>query len=80
MKPLYFVAALLISSSSFAQTTLTCSDFVHNPNGSWSPKHPVVIQGGGGSISMSPGVSFNPGTQFMGLDLAAALNAQCGSQ
>ncbi|WP_281701032.1 hypothetical protein [Acetobacter malorum] len=51
-----------------------CSDFVHNPDGSWSPNKPVMI---GQGISMGTGVSFTEGVTMAGINVASALNAQC---
>jgi hypothetical protein len=72
------VASLAFSAS--AQNTMpppqkqiTCADFARNPNGSWSPTHPINING----VSMGTGVSFTAGTSFGGLDIAAWLNANC---
>lgn len=53
--------------------SFSCADFVRNPNGSWSPVRPVTI----GSVTMGPGVSFNPGMLIGGVDIAAWLNANC---
>ena len=52
---------------------LTCADFQHNADGSWTPLHAVTI----GGVTMGPGVAFREGVSFGGLDLAAALNKQC---
>ncbi len=52
---------------------LTCDDFQHNPDGSWSPRHQIQI----GSIMMGSGVSFRPGVSFNGIDLAATLDKHC---
>lgn len=61
-------------SVSSSATPLTCADFQHNPDGSWSPLHPVTING----VTMGgPGVKFTVGVAFGGVDLAAALNKQC---
>jgi hypothetical protein len=61
-------------SVSSSATPLTCADFQHNPDGSWSPLHPVTING----VTMGgPGVKFTVGVAFGGVDLAAALNNQC---
>jgi hypothetical protein len=60
-------------SPTVAQPQLTCADFRHNPNGSWTPLHPVTL----GGVSMGAGVAFSEGVQFGGIDLAAALNKQC---
>ena len=71
---LCFVGLLPFVGSAQSQTvTLTCADFVRNPNGTWSPVHPVQI----GPVTMGPGVSFSPGVQFGGIDLASILNKQC---
>jgi hypothetical protein len=56
-----------------ASVPLTCFDFQRNPNGSWSPMHPIQING----VGMGPSVAFNPGVAFGGVDLATALNQQC---
>jgi hypothetical protein len=61
-----------ICPASFAQT-LNCSDFKLNDNGSWSPVRAIQI----GSVTMGPGVSFTPGVQFGGVDLATILNQKC---
>lgn len=60
-------------SPASAQSGLTCADFQHNSDGSWSPVHPVTING----VTMGPGVAFREGVSFGGVDLAAALNKQC---
>lgn len=45
--------------------------FRRNPNGSWSPIRPIQL----GSITMGPGLSFNRGAFFSGVELAAVLDA-----
>lgn len=81
------VGITLIASPVMAQNTftqppaqggpnvpLTCADFQRNADGSWSPLHPVTING----VTMGgPGVQFREGVSFGGVDLAAALNKQC---
>jgi hypothetical protein len=52
---------------------LTCSDFVRNPDGSWSPVRVITLNG----VTMGPGVAFSPGVAFGGVDLATILNRQC---
>lgn len=52
---------------------LTCGDFQRNPNGSWSPRVGVTING----ISMGPGVAFNRGVAIGGIDVAALLDQKC---
>ncbi len=52
-----------------------CPDFRKNQDGSWSPVVPIQI----GGVSMGPGVSFNSGVLFEGVDLASQLEAKCGA-
>jgi hypothetical protein len=51
---------------------LSC--FAKQTNGMWACIRPVTIQAGGASMSISPGMSFSPGLQFMGVDLGQYLN------
>jgi hypothetical protein len=59
----------------FAQTErpLTCRDFTHNSDGSWTPNVPVSV----GGVTMGSGVAFNRGVKFGGMDLAAELDEKC---
>ena len=50
-----------------------CSDFKLNPNGSWSPLHPVTV----GDVTISQKAAFLPGAKIGDVDLATLLNAQC---
>ena len=52
---------------------LSCSDFKHNPDGSWSPLHPVQV----GEDKMVPGASFREGVAMSGVDVGALLNQEC---
>lgn len=54
-----------------------CADFTHNSDGSWSPLRPVTIRSGGTTATLAPGVSFNAGVSFGGVDVAAILNRRC---
>ena len=80
-KPLSILAALCLASlttgAALAQTTttLSCSDFVRNPDGSWSSVKPVSF----GGITLGPGVKFSPGVRFNGVDLGSTLNMHCRS-
>lgn len=53
-----------------------CADFRHNPDGSWSPVHPVTV----GDVTISRKGNFAPGTVVGGVDIAAQLNQQCLQQ
>jgi len=63
------------SLAALAQTPrpMTCADFTHNANGTWTPNVRVTL----GGVSMGPGVTFSRGIQFGGVDLAAELDQQC---
>jgi hypothetical protein len=55
-----------------------CNFFEVKPDGSWTPKSPVILNLPNGQISMLPGTSFRRGTLFLGmLDLGAQLERQC---
>jgi hypothetical protein len=55
-----------------------CNLFQPKPDGTWTPKAPVTMNGPNGRVSMLPGVSFRPGTLLLGrLDLGALLDRQC---
>jgi len=73
--------AAIGSSTAYAQTPnssgLDCSMFHHNNDGSWSPNAPMTMRSANGAINLSPGVSFRSGVAFMGVDLGAALDANC---
>ena len=79
--------ALLPAGGALAQITvgqpapvgpLTCGDFIRNPNGTWSPMHPVTIPGQSMAITIGPATELRPGPVFPGAQLAATLNANCG--
>lgn len=74
---LAFLAICGMGLSPLAQT-IDCSNFRHNEDGSWTPVSQFTITNQNGSqVSMGPGVSFRPGVQFSGIDLATLLNQQC---
>ena len=58
---------------------LTCSDYKHNSDGSWSPLREVgLVFPDGTTLSVSPSVTFPAGGSYMGLPLAQLLDRQCG--
>ena len=70
--------ALSIAGSAFAQQDdLTCADFQHNPDGSWTPLTAMTINAPNGQIEIGPGVSLTAGLPIMGIDLAATLDQNC---
>lgn len=55
-----------------------CNAFKKNPNGSWTCIRPVTLfKPAGGSISLSPGITFKKGVVFMGLKVAKWLDENC---
>ncbi len=55
-----------------------CQSFRKNADGSWTSIGSVTINGPNGSIQIGPGMTFQRGVLFMGLDLAAWLDENCG--
>jgi len=70
---LVIFASMAASCLPGAAQSLTCRNFVRNPNGSWSPVRKISIR----KITIGPGVQFTPGVYFGGIDLAALLNRRC---
>ena len=50
--------------------------FRRNEDGSWTCVTAVTFDGPGGRIQVAAGATFQPGTSFMGLDIAHFLDAQ----
>jgi hypothetical protein len=74
---LIFLAFCCMGLSDLGQT-FDCSNFRHNEDGSWTPLSQITITIQNGSrVSMGPGVSFRPGVQFSGIDIAELLNQKC---
>lgn len=59
------------------QQQIPCDAFQKNPDGSWTCIKPVTISGPTGQIQIGPGMTFNRGVQFMGVDLAELLDKYC---
>jgi hypothetical protein len=51
------------------------SHFSRNDDGSWTCTKAGTFQGPNGRIQVTPGSRFYPGTEFMGFDMAAWLDA-----
>ena len=52
---------------------VSCADFIHNPNGSWTPSKTVKM----GSVKLKAGKPLAPGTMVGGIDIAAHLTDAC---
>ncbi|WP_449409426.1 hypothetical protein [Methylobacterium komagatae] len=59
------------------QMEVNCSQFTHNPDGSWSVKQPIELFSETGRVRITPGPPFKPGMSFGGLDIAKMLDRQC---
>ena len=57
---------------------LSCADFVHNADKTWSITHPAKIIGNGVSATLWPGTRFAIGLPVAGGDVAALVNQACG--
>jgi hypothetical protein len=70
---------LAIAGPAFAlqDDDLTCADFQHNADGSWTPLTSMTISAPNGQIQAGPGVSFTAGLPIMGIDVAAKLDENC---
>jgi opacity protein-like surface antigen len=52
---------------------LTCSDFTHNDDGSWSPVRAISFNG----VIMSPDVSYRKGENINGVKIVELLDNEC---
>ena len=57
-----------------------CSAFRRNPDGSWTSIGSVSIKGPSGQVQVGTGMTFNRGVLFLGLDIAAWLDQNCGQR
>ena len=74
---LAFLALCCMGLSAIGQP-LDCSNFRHNEDGSWTPVRQFTITAPNfRQMSMAPGMSFHPGVQLFGMDIATLLNQQC---
>ena len=55
------------------------TSFHRDANGTWTCLDAVTIEHPRGRIQVTPGSRFSPGTNFMGVDLAAWLDEQLAS-
>src|SRR5262249_4411333 len=62
--------------SAQSSTQLACSDFQHDLDGLWSPRHPLTLDCG---VIIGPNMTFREGEgpRFCHVDLAAELSRHC---
>ncbi len=72
-----FFAADGMSTQAFAQPD--CTKFFHNPDGSWSPTLPIMMEGSNGTNTMiSPETKVRAGIRSLpGFDLGRYLDDHC---
>jgi hypothetical protein len=71
---------LITLSASAALAALNCNEYFHNPDGSWSPTHPIVIVGLTGQRTVMPGDKFCQNMLGLYGRIASSLNASCRSE
>ncbi|MCJ7613599.1 hypothetical protein MUO71_02375 [Candidatus Bathyarchaeota archaeon] len=49
---------------------------IHHPDGSYEPRQPITVTSQSGKVSLSPGVRFQPGVKFMGVDITEVLDME----
>jgi hypothetical protein len=55
-----------------------CQSFRRNPDGSWTSIYQTRLDTPLVTIQLNAGTRFQPGDYFMGIDLVARLEAECG--
>jgi hypothetical protein len=60
-------------------TSLDCADFHRNGGGSWTSTQDVTLATPNGPTTVPAGTTFSVGSYLMGVDVADALNRECGS-
>ncbi|HXY57109.1 MAG TPA: hypothetical protein VEH76_00860 [Methylocystis sp.] len=69
---------LLLSSAAPAQQPISCSDFRHNEDGSWTPLKSVTIGGPQRTAQFGPDMTLRAGVVVNGVDLGGLLDVMCG--
>ena len=64
------------TTSELSRLRLSCGDFAHNRDNTWSPTHSIVV----GVMAVSPTSSFRAGDSVAGADLGAILDRECNDQ
>ena len=54
-----------------------CAEFFSNPDGSWSPTHPIVVEGPSSQTPIMPSDKFRLGMPGLAGGIAASLNHHC---
>lgn len=75
---LTLLTAFILAAAARAQT-VPCSDFIRNPDGSWTVANNVAFPGPGQNINLRQGAVLRPGNYILGTDIAAKLASACAS-
>ena len=70
----------VLSSAAPAQQAISCPDFRHNEDGSWTPLKNITISGPNRSAEFGPGMSLRAGVVVNGVDLGELLDVMCAIQ
>jgi hypothetical protein len=75
-------AAMLpvLSSAAPAQQAISCPDFRHNEDGSWTPLKNITIAGPNRQAEFRPGMSLRAGVVVNGVDLGGLFDVMCAIQ
>jgi hypothetical protein len=65
-------------SSRHLNTSLDCADFRRNGGGSWTSTKDVTLTTPNGPTAVPAGTTFSVGSYLMGVDVAYALDRECG--
>jgi len=71
------VLLLLLFSAAAAQQPISCSDYRHNGDGSWTPLKEITIRGPHQTAQFAPDMSLRAGAVVNGVDLAGLLDVMC---
>jgi hypothetical protein len=71
------VLLLLLACTEAPAQDLPCGSFRRGIGGAWSAVRPATFQGPYGQISVRRGRTFDRGSYYRGLDVAALLEQQC---
>ena len=55
-----------------------CDKFTKREDGVWVGLKPCLVPGNSGPVRVGPGMEFVEGIQYMGVDIAAWLEKECG--
>jgi hypothetical protein len=67
----------VLTSAAPAQQAISCPDFRHNEDGSWTPLKNITIAGPNRQAEFGPDMSVRAGVVVNGVDLGGLLDLMC---